>query len=64
MSFPNHMIPRPKPHQVLLAAIDIGPAGVHLTCPQCGHDEGWVKGLTVTEKRRQPCPKCNNLRTR
>ncbi len=35
-------------------------AGVHLQCPACGHDEGWVEGLTVTESRRQPCPKCNS----
>lgn len=29
-------------------------------CPRCGHDSGWMNGLTSTEIRRGiPCPECN-----
>lgn len=58
MLFPHHMLPRSRPRSVFLSVIDAGDGAVHLRCPRCGHDQGWVQGLTITESRRQPCPKC------
>lgn len=61
--FPNHLR-RLLPRQVFLVAIDSKPGMVNLKCPSCGHMEGWVSGLTSTEARRQPCPKCNGVNPR
>lgn len=32
---------------------------VDMRCAKCGHESGWLSGMTVTEsKRGLPCPKC------
>lgn len=56
--FPHHLR-RFRPRQVFLVATESRSGAVKLVCPTCGHVEGWVAGLTSTETRRQPCPKCN-----
>lgn len=52
-----------RPRRVLMHVVDAGDCEstyrVHLVCPKCGHDDGWHHGLTFTETKRQPCPKCN-----
>ena len=52
-----------RPRRVLMRVVDAGDCisanSVHLRCPRCGHDDGWSHGMTVTEAKRQPCPKCN-----
>jgi len=42
-----------------MSVVETGVRMVRLKCLICGHDAGWVKDLTSTEARRQPCPICN-----
>lgn len=60
MNYPHHMLHRRgQPKDIMLRVVEVKTGSVHLVCRSCGHDEGWVMGLTVTERGRQPCPHCN-----
>lgn len=58
-------LPRDRRRVVRMHVFDAGgDFDVHLKCPTCGHDAGWVNleqmGITVSEaKRGVPCPFCN-----
>jgi hypothetical protein len=58
MGFPYHLRRRPRAPETLLAVVARDGDRVRLRCPACGLDRGWVAGLTATEQRRQPCPRC------
>jgi hypothetical protein len=45
--------------RIFMIVVETGLHMVKLKCQTCGHDGGWMKDLTSTESRRQPCPICN-----
>lgn len=52
-----------RPPRVLMHVMDAGDVGVQFRCARCGHETGWISGLTVTKaKRGLPCPDCNQER--
>lgn len=61
--FPYHLR-RFRPLGILMIAVKAGLGTVKLVCPVCGYVDDRVEGLTSTEVRRQPCPKCNGLSPR
>lgn len=55
------LFPSPKsPRLIRMHASDHMEGGGYFSCSKCGHVEGWLVGLSISEVRRGvPCPKCN-----